>query len=260
MKTITNAVGLKARTLLKRHAVQSVLLVLISSILIGCGGPGGLASNSRVSDADNDRVIAIGDSIFALSGKLQDNLEEYAGESFRRYTLSGAELDGGLIATSIVDQYAIAKDDFPEIDTVVMDGGGNDILIPAIMLDPYNCKTQWYQFGHLSQRCKEHIDDVYVEAVNLLNQMYADDVKNVVYVGYYYTKNALLFLDSMEEAIDYGDMRLSQACDFSVVDCTFVDPRSVINDDDIILDGIHPNSQGSRKLADLTWPVLEPLL
>lgn len=260
MTTTMKAVGPKARAVSLFNRLIGFGLVLLTGALVGCGGPGSLASNARVSDADNDQVVAIGDSIFALSGALQDNLEDYAGETFRRYSLSGAELSGGLIATSIVDQYAIARSDDPAIDTIVMDGGGNDILIPAIMLDPYDCKTQWYEFGRLSQSCKDLVNDVYVDAVNLLNQMHADGVDDVVYVGYYHTKNALLLLDSMEEAIDYGDKRLSQACDFSVVDCTFIDPRGTINDGDIIIDGIHPNSSGSRKLADLTWPVLEPLL
>ncbi|WP_428241777.1 SGNH/GDSL hydrolase family protein [Gynuella sp.] len=237
-----------------------IVLLIVSSLISACDGIGSLVSNTTVSEADNNQVITIGDSIFALSGELQDNLESYAGETFRRYTLSGAELSGGNIATSIEDQYHNARQDNSDIDLVLMDGGGNDILIPAIMLDPYNCKTQWYDFGRLSQRCMEQLDDIYVETVNLLNQMYVDDVKSVVFLGYYYTKNALLLLDSMEEAIDYGDTRLSQACDFSVVSCTFIDPRTVINDNDIILDGIHPSHSGSRKLADLTWPVLKQLL
>jgi hypothetical protein len=233
---------------------------LVAVVLTGCGGIGGLASNARVSDADNDQVVTIGDSIFALSGELQDFLEDYAGETFRRYTLSGAELEGGLIATSIVDQYAIARNDNPNIETIVMDGGGNDILIPAILLDPYDCKTDWYQFGRLSSRCKSYINDIYVDAVDLLNDMHADGVDNVVYLGYYYTKNALLLLDSMEQAVDYGDQKLAQACSYSVANCTFVDPRSSIRDSDIILDGIHPTTSGSRKLANLVWPKLQPLL
>ena len=245
------------------HAFRVAILALLTLGLAGCDGIGSLASNDRVSDADNDRVVAVGDSIFALSGELQDFLEDRAGESFRRYTLSGAELSGGAIATSIVDQYDIAKQDNPNIDTILMDGGGNDILIPAILGDPYNCKTQWWkwwQFGRLSSKCKGFIDDIYVEAANLLNEMHADGVDDVVYLGYYYTKNGLLLLDSMEEAVDYGDKRLAQACDFSAADCTFVDPRSTINDSDIIIDGIHPNTNGSRKLADLVWPKLKTKL
>ena len=259
---------MKITTLLSRSTRFKKLLpgklfavLLVSASMTGCGGVGGLLSNDRVSDADNDQVVTIGDSIFALSGELQDFLEDYAGETFRRYTISGAELKGGIIATDIYGQYNIAKNDNANIDTIVMDGGGNDILIPAIALfDPYNCKTQWYQFGRLSSSCKNFIDDIYVDAVNLLNRMDADGVDNGIYLGYYYTKNGLFLLDSMEEAVDYGDMRLSQACRYSTANCKFVDPRSSINDSNIIFDGIHPNTEGSRKLANLIWPALQPLL
>ncbi|SFM36860.1 SGNH/GDSL hydrolase family protein [Marinobacter zhejiangensis] len=246
------------------RSVSSVFKLLFALVLAagltGCGGAGGLLSNPRVSDADNDQVVTIGDSIFALSGELQDFLEQDAGQTFRRYTLSGAELAGGAVATSIVDQYQIARSDNPAIDTIVMDGGGNDILIPAIMFDPYDCKTQWYEFGQLSSSCKNLINDIYVDGVNLLNDMHADGVDNVIYLGYYYTKNGLFLLDSMEEAVDYGDYRLAQACRYSAVNCQFVDPRSAINDSDIIADGIHPTTTGSRKLASLIWPKLQPLL
>ncbi len=236
------------------------LAMLLAAAMTGCGGAGSLLSNSRVTDADNDQVVTVGDSIFALSGELQSFLEDYAGETFRRYTLSGAELTGGIIATSIADQYEIAKSDNGDIETIVMDGGGNDILIPAIILDPYNCKTQWYQFGHLSSSCKNFINDIYVDGVNLLNDMHADGVDNVIYLGYYHTKNGIFLLDSMEEAVDYGDAKLSQACSYSAANCTFVDPRSSIKDSDIIIDGIHPTTNGSRKLANLIWPKLQPLL
>lgn len=247
--------GLNPQALLKVTAT-----VFFAVVLTGCGGAGSLLSNPRVTDADNDQVVTIGDSIFALSGELQDVLEDKAGQTFRQYTLSGAELTGGLLATSVADQYRTARSDNPDIETIVMDGGGNDILIPAIALDPYNCKTQWYQFGRLSGKCKNFIDDIYVEGVNLLNEMHADGVDNVIYLGYYYTKNGIFLLDSMEEAVDYGDASLSQACSFSAVNCQFVDPRSTINDSDIIVDGIHPNANGSRKLAELVWPKLQPLL
>ena len=261
MKETINRLISQSHTLKAITPSKLIAVLLVSVSLTGCGGVGGLVSNARVSNADNNQVVTIGDSIFALSGKLQDYLEGYAGQTFRRYTLSGAELKGGILATDIVTQYAIAKSDNSNIDTIVMDGGGNDILIPAITLfDPYDCKTQWYEWGRLSNSCKNFIDDIYVDAVNLLNNIDADGVNNVVFLGYYYTKNALLWLDSMEEAVDYGDMRLAQACANSTANCTFVDPRSTINDSNIIIDGIHPTNTGSLKLANLVWPVLQPLL
>ena len=259
IKIITGFYSRIASNTFKTSAKLTITL-LVAASLTACGGLGGLASNARVADADNDQVVFLGDSIFALSGDLQDYLESYAGESFRRYTLSGAELTGGAIATAIDKQYQIAKNDNGNIDTIVMDGGGNDILIPAILFDPYNCKTDWWQWGRLSSKCKNYIDDIYVEGVNLLNAMNADGVDNIIYLGYYYTKNGLLRLDSMEAAVNYCDMRLSQACANTTANCTFVDPRSSINDSDIIVDGIHPNSSGSRKMANLIWPKLQPLL
>jgi len=246
---------------MKKSVFKLLGTLLIAAGLTGCGGVGSLVSNDRVSDADNDQVVTIGDSIFALSGELQDILESYAGETFRRYTISGAEVTGGIYATDIATQFEIAKNDNPNIDTVVMDAAGNDILIPVItMFDWYNCKTEWYQWWGLSRSCKNQIDDLYIEVVTLLNNIDASGVDNVVMLGYYHPKNALLWLDDAEEAVDYGDMRLAQACANSTANCTFIDPRSTINDSDIIIDGIHPSSSGSQKLADLVWPALQPLL
>ena len=237
--------------------------IIIRWSLIACLCAFNLAcsiGSTPVSNADNNQVITLGDSIFDLSGEIQLLLENYAGETFRRYTQNGAELEGGLLSMSVYEQYTMAKSDNPDIDTIIMNGGGNDILLPAILFDPHNCLTQWYQFGKLSNSCKDMINDIYVDSVNLLNNMHKDGVANVIYLGYYYTKNGLFFLDNLAEAIDYGDKKLSMACEYSVANCIFIDPRSSINDTDIIFDGIHPTSSGSKKLADLLWPNLQPLL
>lgn len=235
-----------------------IFAVLVSS-MTGCG-LGVLLSAPWIPDADDDRVLFLGDSIFALSGEIQQNLHARAGGTFRNYTTSGAELIGGILAPSVVEQYEMALADPVFSPIIVMDGGGNDILLPAIALDPYDCLTQWYEWGRLSSRCKSFIDDIYVDGVDILNDLAADGVTDVIYLGYYYTKNGVFALDALEEAVDYGDARLAQACANSVVDCTFVDPRSTIRDRDILIDGIHPTTTGSNKLADLIWPVLAPKL
>jgi len=241
-----------------KSLVRFAVVSLFIAAMIGCGF---VASVPWITNADNDQVVNIGDSIFALSGEINNFLHAYAGQTFRRYAVSGAELSGGVLAPSLYSQYDIAKNDNPDIEIIIMDGGGNDILLPAIAFDPYDCKTQWYEWGKLSSTCKNFIDDIYVDCVNLLNDMQADGVDHVIYQGYYYTKNTILLqLDDLEEAIDYGDVRLSQACQNSSVDCRFIDPRSTIKDSDIKSDAIHPTTSGSQKLANLIWPVLSPLL
>lgn len=232
---------------------------LLIAALAGCS-LGALLSQPWIRNANNNKVVFLGDSIFALSGDIQKVLHGYAGGTFRNYTTSGAELIGGAIAPSVEQQFATAEADNPNSTVLVMDGGGNDILIPAIALDPYDCMTQWYEFGRLSSRCKSYIDEIYVDGVDLLNEVRTAGIQEIVYLGYYYTKNGLILADDLEEAIVYGDGRLRQACENAVVNCTFIDPRSTIRDSDITVDGVHPNATGSRKLADLIWPVLRTKL
>ena len=245
---------------LASNVLKPALALSAALLFSGCSELGYLLSNDKVTDADNDQVVFVGDSIFALSGEIQNQLEARAGETFRRYTVSGAELSGELIAPSIPQQFRDAVADNPDIETVVGDAGGNDILIPAIALNSNNCKTPWWRFGRLSKQCRDFIDDIYVDAVDFLNEMAAADVRNGILTGYYYTKNGLFRLDDMKEAVDYGNATLARACENSVLNCTFVDPRWVINDRDIIFDGIHPADSGSKKIADLIWPNLQPLL
>ena len=235
--------------------VGGVAVTLLLAALSGCA-LGLLLSKPWIRNAKNNKVVFFGDSIFALSGEIQQILYGNAGGTFRNYTTSGAELVGGAIAPSVEQQIATANADNPNSTVVVMNGGGNDILIPAVALDPYNCLTQWYEFGRLSASCKSFIDDIYVDGVDLLNGLAADGVTDVIYLGYYYTKNGLLLVDDLEEAIVYGDAKLALACQNSVVGCTFLDPRSTIRDSDITGDGVHPNASGSRKLANLIWQVL----
>jgi hypothetical protein len=250
--------NVKKSLLKSKSFVRFFLVPFLVITMIGCGF---VASVPWIRNADNNQVVNLGDSIFALSGEINDFLHAYAGQTFRRYAVSGAELVGGILAPDLFSQYNTAKCDDPNINTIIMDGGGNDILLPVLtMFDPYDCKTQWYEWGRLSSSCKNFIDDLYVDGVNLMNDMYADGVDNVIYLGYYYTKNGLFALDDLEEAIDYGDMRLNQACQNSAVNCIFIDPRSTIKDSNILIDGIHPNTSGSEKLANLIWPKLAPLL
>lgn len=237
------------------------LTLALAPLVAGGCGLGTLLSAPWITDADDDSVVFIGDSIFALSGEIQDALHATAGGTFRNYTTSGAELSGGAVQPSIAAQFDRALLDDSSFDTVVMDGGGNDILIPAVALgDPYDCKTQWYEFGRLSRSCRDFIDDLYVEVVDFINDMGAVGVSDVVYLGYYHTGPGLLLADDLDEAVDYGDAILASACANAAPDCGFVDPRPVMSNADIIIDGVHPATSGSQAIAGLIWTELSPRL
>ncbi|MFZ5572328.1 MAG: SGNH/GDSL hydrolase family protein [Thermodesulfobacteriota bacterium] len=234
--------------------------VLVLSVLISACGF--MASVPWIRNATRNDVVNLGDSIFALSGEESNYLHSWAGQTFRRYATSGAEIEGGILAPDVGSQYATAKSDNPTIRTIFMDGGGNDILIPATAFDPYNCKVDWWESG-LSSSCKSLINDVYVDTVDLLNQMGREGVQNIIFQGYYRVKNGLIGSTSLNQAVDYGDTKLAQA----VANATaapnyrvFIDPRPVFTNSDIIIDGIHPTNSGSYKLASLVWAKLQPKL
>ena len=231
--------------------MKGALLTASIFTLVACGG-----APDYVETADRNDVVTVGDSIFDLSGDLQRFLEAKAGQTFRDYTISGAELSGGSLARAIDLQYADAKAFNGNINTIVMDGGGNDILIPAMVLDTYGCRTQWYR-KNITSRCKNLINDVYVTAVNLLNEMDADGVQNVVYLGYYELPRGNA---NLGQALEYGVTRIGEACSNSVASCSFVDPRGTIPANYVLDDDIHPTVEGSQVLADLIWPHLQPLL
>ena len=239
-------------TMLKNlvHTTKALVGSLFMLSLIACGG------GNYVENADRNEIITLGDSIFDLSGDIQRILEDRAGQTFRDYTLSGAELSGGIVANSVERQYSDAKSTDANIETIVMDGGGNDILIPAIILDPYGCRTHWWRWS-ISRSCKNLINDQYVNLVNLMNKMDNDGVSNVLYLGYYELPRGNANLTS---ALNYGDDKLSQACSNTTANCTFLDPRGMVPAQDVLSDNIHPTANASRTLADLIWPKLQPLL
>lgn len=232
--------------------VKGVAFFILILAATGCS----LLSVSEIRNATRNDVVNLGDSIFALSGKIHDNLQSWAGETFRRYALSAS------MVSHISDQYDKARGDNANIQTIFMDGGGNDILIPSMFFDPYNCKVDWWESG-LSSSCKSLIDDIYVDTVNLLNQMGRDGVDNIIYLGYYRLKNGLIGTTRLNQAVDYGDARLSLAVQNATAASNyrvFVDPRAYITSSDITYDGVHPSNSGSQKLASLIWAKLQPLL
>ena len=231
--------------------LKTLAMLACAMTLVACSG------NPYEESADRMDVITIGDSIFDLNGVIESTLYGYAGQTFRNYTQSGAELAGGSFATPIERQYTDARNRDANISTILMDGGGNDILIPATLFDPYGCRTQWWRW-RISSSCVNLIQDQYVTAVNLLNRMAADGVDNVVWLGYYELPRGNA---NLTQALNYGDDLLGYACEVSGnANCQFVDPRGTVPASQVESDNIHPTPAGSVNLANQIWPVLQPLL
>ena len=231
---------------------KAASVAVVAFTVVGCvGNP-----YDEVVDGRND-VITLGDSIFDLNGVLQETLEANYGEQFRDYTQSGAELKGGIVANSIYTQYKDARNTNDNINVVLMDGGGNDILIPATLLDPYGCRTHWWRWWP-SSSCYNLVDEQYNDAVTLLNRMDSHNVQDVVWMGYYELPRGNANLNTI---LDYGNDLLGYACTTATTaSCSFVDTRGTVPASQVIDDDIHPTPEGSVNLASQVQPVLFPLL
>lgn len=191
----------------------------------------------------NNKMI-IGDSIFALSGDIHEYLEADLDEVIDTYARSGCQMNGGnLICSSyysIPRQYSRASKS--GITTVIMNGGGNDFLIGD------GCGL----VVTLSS-CMETLLAIEETIENLTNQMKADGMQKIVFLGYYNAPGEPDLHVVNEYSMNY------KAANYPAMGITFVETRYAFEGNEwryVTSDGIHPTAAGSRVLADLILQVL----
>lgn len=131
---------------------------------------GGAAPMPRedLGEGDGSDVITIGDSWmnYLLSGGGIEGALRRAGKTYRGYGVAGTLLLNG----QIPGQYDRAKSANPDISTVIMTGGGNDIMFSG------GCNTP--------EACEQSLMAL-VDGLNeLWTEMAADGVKDVIYIRY----------------------------------------------------------------------------
>jgi lysophospholipase L1-like esterase len=181
--------------------------------------------------AANETII-IGDSIFALNGVINSELEKISSKDIDSYARNGAVMSGVVRQYQQSREYGIAR-------TVIMNGGGNDVL--ANMRD---CRT-------LNQACVDVIENAISRGMDLVDQMEADGVESIYFLGYYYTTT---FASGLDKAVDYAMSRVPAICARTTLRCEVVDTRGAMQGTgNISWDGIHPSRSGSIKMAQLLW-------
>ncbi|MET0341848.1 MAG: SGNH/GDSL hydrolase family protein [Polyangiales bacterium] len=120
---------------------------------------------------DGSDVVLIGDSWMNLifSG-IQQSVVRLSKQPYRVYGVPGTQLLDG----AIPGQYQRAKRANPNIKTVVMTGGGNDILITGLSAD---CAAG-------GTKCAEQLDKIGEGLRALWTQMASDGVRDVIHIQY----------------------------------------------------------------------------
>lgn len=186
----------------------------------------------------------IGDSIFALSGDIREFLEDDLNETINSEARVGCQVLGGnLICSSIYripNQWDQADTD--GIETVIMNGGGNDFLLG----DGGDCFTQ--------SCIDEVLIDIEEELAALFAEIQASGVSQIIFLGYYNTP-----ADPDNVAINAISNQYKLA-NYPALGVDYIDTRPSFDGREafyITSDDIHPTASGSRVLADLIINALD---
>jgi hypothetical protein len=195
------------------------------------GGKAG-AAHADLGKGDGSDVITIGDSWmqYALNGGgIERGLKDASGQKYRNYGVTGVELlKSNTFGPAIPTQYAAAKKANPKITTVVMTGGGNDLLMLAA--------------GDTNAK----IDEVSARLAELWKEMAADGVQDVVYFEYSRGGKS-----TNKPQVEYAETMVRPACENAPLRCHFIDSDTIIHMEILALDGlgVHPTQDGCTKLG-----------
>jgi GXWXG protein/Domain of unknown function (DUF4334) len=176
---------------------------------------------------DGKDVVTIGDSWMAgpLGGSGIQAALDRAGTDYRHYAVTATTLLSG----QIPGQYDRAKRANPKISTVIMTGGGNDVMFTA-----GSCSTP--------EACAEFSVKI-TDALDALWTKMADDgVQDVIYVQY--SDNA----GSTPAENRGGAAKPVPICYTGRISCHTVPTTDLIARSDLA-DGIHPGTAGNNRIA-----------
>jgi hypothetical protein len=187
-------------------------------------------------------VVTIGDSwmnYFITSGGIEGALDRLAGPlgvKYRHYGVAGVEmLAGNLLGQPIPTQFDAAVRQNRDIKTVIMTGGGNDVLISG----PADCRAGGPQCRAKLVRIKDAI-------VALWEKMAKAGVQDVIYIGYSEGAGNGAAPAEFANAMKNG---VGEAClAMTTIRCHVVESTPIVNRR-LAGDGIHPAPVASDDLA-----------
>ncbi|HVW25310.1 MAG TPA: hypothetical protein VHC69_08055 [Polyangiaceae bacterium] len=213
----------------------------------GAAGAGGAPTHPDLGEGDGSDVVLMGDSwmsntlqIEGTGGGLAPSLIAVAKKPYRNYAVQGVMmLMADTFGPAIPTQWDEATAMNPNIKTVVMTGGGNDIIQnPTIQS---SC-TQG------TDACKMLLSQI-SDALNTLWTKMADgNVQDVVYVQY--ASDVGSTAQSVRDS-----MAIPTICTSGRIRCHAVDSTDAVMKQ-IAADGIHPLQAANDRLAQVVYDLM----
>jgi phospholipase/lecithinase/hemolysin len=218
-------------------------------------------------------VVMVGDSYMDV-GNVGPTIQKDANATYRTYYQAGAAMYYGTGQGNIPYQFdSMAVPANADIKVVIMDGGGNDVLI-----NNRSCLSTPFQGDTM---CHMVVEESQATALKLLQDMVSKGVKSIVYYFYpHIDPSAGLTGPNCNDWDDYGiQIGAANCCGASNVpqgadstcegngpgaQCVFVDtrPEFVGHNDSTngqywFQDGIHPTQPGADAIATKVWAQMQ---
>jgi hypothetical protein len=216
------------------------------------------------------QVVVVGDSYITwVSHNLPQDLQHESGVTWRMKASGGCSLGSGggcLSGEQIPVQLDHAIADDPDIIAALMDGGGNDILVPDTTMFPGSDQCKNSEMAPTIQACKDIVTTA-LEAGKKMMFKFADTgARDVVYFYYPRTPDGTLIGGSHPNAILEYSLPMAKAfCDSAVeqtngrVRCHFIDMIPVFegHPEYFAPTDIHPSPMGSAAMAKVIWKTMK---
>lgn len=207
--------------------------------VMGAAGSGAPEPHADLGKGDGSDVIAIGDSWMNLgaSGIQQSLIKASGGQRYRTYAVPGTRL----LSEEIPRQYTSAKSANPNIKTVVMTGGGNDIIqVPGLQQD---CKE-------LGDQCVTEVGKILERLGKFWADMAKDGVQDVIYVQYADTAGT-----NVDFVLPSGDGVPKRCAEVPApLRCHRLETLDIVMGD--IPDGIHPSSAAADRIGKALFDMM----
>jgi hypothetical protein len=229
----------------------------------GAAGGAGTAAGKRACRTKGSQLVLIGDSyINWITHTFPEDMNKVVGEPVRNYAVGGYSMaSGGLgLIPPEIDQ-ALADD--PDIIAVVMDGGGNDILIPDTVQFPQGGGCKDDENSASIPDCQAMVKLAVDTAVESMDKLVTAKIPDVVY--FFYPPVPSTWLASAPNGIlAYARPLAKEACDSAFkrtqgkLNCYFLDLSPVFegHPEYFADEDLHENSAGSAAMAKAIWKLM----
>jgi hypothetical protein len=218
----------------------------------GAGGAAGMPTagsaapmHADLGKGDGSDVITIGDSwmsnTLGTGNAIEGALQRLTRQPYRNYGVQGVLLTaGGLFGAAIPTQYDSAKRQDPDIKTVIMTGGGNDIIQDATVQS--SCMTG-------GDACIQTIMKIGMTLNTLWTKMSDDGVQDVVYIRY--SDDAGTTVPNIREM----GRTPPPICTMGKIRCHSIETTDVVMAE--LIDGIHPSQAANDRIVKVVVDYFE---